>query len=246
MTERAYLDELVKALRGVLADDLLGVYAGGSWALGGYEPGRSDLDVAAVVRFPLAGEAKRAVVGAARHEALPCPARGLELVVYEQAAVGEPTAAATFELNLNTGARMAFRADEAPVPGELHWFALDRAILREHGVALLGPPPAEVFAEIPRELLLPVLADVLRWYREDGDRYDAVLNACRALLFAEEGRWASKQAAGRWALGRLGDDELAAGALRQEPLDRAHVGAFLTWSVARLEAHGARQDPTPG
>ena len=235
MTERAYLDELVAALARILGDDLAGVFAGGSWALGGYVPVESDLDVAAVVRARLPRETKHRLVAALRHEALPCPARGLELVVYTLAAVREPTAEGAYELNLNTGARMTFRADEAPVPGDLHWFAIDRAVLREHGVALLGPPAAEVFAEIPRALLLPVLADVVRSYRGGGDRDDAVLNACRALLFAEEGRWASKQAAGRWALGRVGDEELVAAALAGGSLDTGRVDAFLRPALARLE-----------
>lgn len=234
MTERAYLDELVAVLARILGDGLIGVYAGGSWALGGYEPGESDLDVAAVVRAPLSRADKRAVVAAARHEALPCPARGLELVAYTLAAVREPKTEAAFELNLNTGSGMAFRADEAPVTGELHWFAIDRAVLREHGVALHGPPAVEVFAEIPRDLLLPVLAGVLRWYRQGGDRDDAVLNACRALLFAEEARWASKPEAGRWALGRTDHDTLVAAALAGEKLDAGRADAFLVRALARL------------
>ena len=73
--ERAYLRDLVARLRTLLEEELVGVYAGGSYALGDYDRGRSDLDVAAVVKGPLALASKAAVVGAARHEALPCPAR---------------------------------------------------------------------------------------------------------------------------------------------------------------------------
>jgi hypothetical protein len=36
-------------LRRTLGGALLAVYAGGSWSLGGYERGRSDLDVTAMV-----------------------------------------------------------------------------------------------------------------------------------------------------------------------------------------------------
>src|SRR5215218_3799209 len=82
----AYLAELARRLRELLGDDLLGVYAGGSYALGAYEPGRSDVDVTAVAAGPLAPASKRAVVERVRHEALACPARGLELVVYPLAA----------------------------------------------------------------------------------------------------------------------------------------------------------------
>ena len=185
-------------MRDVLGDDLLGVYAGGSLALGAYEPGRSDLDVSAVVAAPLAPEAKRALVAALRHEALPCPARGLELVVYPLATVQAATSAPGFDLNLNTGERMDFRVDEAPGDIEGFWFAIDRAILRDHGIALHGPPVAELFAPIPREAVLPLLAESVRWHRDSDVPVgsDVVLNTARALHFADTGVWVSKREAG--------------------------------------------------
>lgn len=59
----------------------------------------------------------------------------------------------------------------------------------------------EVFAEIPRSLLLRVVLESLRWH-EGGEALgdDAVLNACRALRYARDDEWSSKPAAGRWAL----------------------------------------------
>jgi hypothetical protein len=51
---------------------------------------------------------------------------------------------------------MAFHADETARPeGGTHWFAIDRSILRQHGVPLLGPPADETFAAIPRAAILP-------------------------------------------------------------------------------------------
>lgn len=194
--EYAYLTEVATRLRRVLGGNLVGVYVGGSYALGGYVPGRSDLDVAAVVREPLVRKTIDEVVAAVRHEELPCPARKLELVVYTEAAARNPSAEADFELNLNTGAKEPFRIDTDPQPGESHWFALDRSILSANGVALYGPAPGEVFRAPRREDLLPLLAEVLRWYRDnDPDNDDAALNAGRALRFAREGVWVSKRAA---------------------------------------------------
>ena len=62
-------------LRDVLGDELLGVYAGGSYALGAYEPGRSDIDVNAVVTGPLAprGEAGDRRARPPRGAAVPRP-----------------------------------------------------------------------------------------------------------------------------------------------------------------------------
>ena len=206
--ERAYLAELAEKLQGILGAGLVGVYAGGSWALGGYEPPDSDLDVAVVIPEPLSDEATDGLVGALRHEAFPCPARGLELVVYTWESAASGTTDPGFELNLNTGARLTFRADREPQPGERHWFAVDRSFLAAHGIALLGPPAAEVFAPIATDNLRPVLADVLLWYeREAPESDDAILNAGRALRFAREGVWLPKPALRAWAAEQRGTNE---------------------------------------
>jgi hypothetical protein len=220
-----YLAELTRRLGALLGGALVGVYAGGSYGLGAYEPGRSDIDVAVVVAGALSHAAKQAIVERLRHEALPCPARGLELVVYPLATArgggGEPG----FELNLNTGSAMGFRVDEAPGDIEGFWFAIDRSILRAHGVALSGPPAADLFAPIPRATLLQLLQESIRWHRESDVPLgsDTVLNTCRALRFASEGTWSSKREAGAWAT----QEPIVAAALAGEPLERAAVARFL-------------------
>jgi hypothetical protein len=197
--ERAYLEEVTRRLQEILRPALVGVYVGGSWALDGYEPGRSDLDVSVVVRVPLGDEGAQQVVAALRHEALPCPARALELVVYTLAVVGSTATEPGFELNLNTGAGAALRADREAQPGERAWFAIDRTLLATRGEALFGPPAREVFAEIPPASLRPLLAEVLRWYaQEDPESEDAILNAGRSLRFAQDGIWLPKPALRSW------------------------------------------------
>jgi hypothetical protein len=245
-----YHRELVARLTSVLESRLVGVYAGGSWALGDYEPGRSDLDVAAVTRGAFDRPAKEALVAMVRHEALPCPARGLELVVYSAAAAGASRVDADFELNLNTGARMEFRADFEP-GNETHWFAIDRSILAAHGIELFGRPAAEVFATPPRRLIVEVLLDGIRWWKQaEPASPDAVLNACRSLYFAECGAWASKRAAGRWAIGNGFDLELVRDALaapRSGPtLDAARVRGFLDVVESRLREQIAHDEAEHG
>jgi hypothetical protein len=220
-----YLEELARRLHGVLGETLVGAYAGGSYALAAYEPGRSDIDVTVVAAGPLSPAAKRGIVERLRHEALPCPARGLELVVYPLATARSGGGEPGFELNLNTGAAVGFRVDEAPGDIEGFWFAIDRAILREHGVALRGPPPAELFAPVPRAALLPLLQESIRWHRDSDVPLgsDTVLNTCRALRFATEGTWSSKRDAGSWA----SREPIVRAALAGEPLERTAVVRFL-------------------
>ncbi|GAB7038808.1 MULTISPECIES: nucleotidyltransferase domain-containing protein [Catenuloplanes] len=196
-----YLDDLVRAARDVLGDGLIGAYAAGSVALDAYQPGRSDVDVALVCVTPPAEPVKHELVARLRHEALPCPARGLELVLYTRDSARSGTAEPGFELELNTGARMGFRAtyaaDRRPAADGRFWYALDRSILHERGVALFGEPAADAFAEI-HDLRAP-LRDALAWWLALPGPVpdDAVLGACRSLARIRHGGWLDKIAAGR-------------------------------------------------
>lgn len=236
----AYLRELTSRLRAVLGDHLVGVYAGGSYALGDYEPGRSDLDVAVVCRGALSRARKERIAAALSQESLPCPARGLELVVYRDETVRSGTVEPGYELNLNTGQSMPFVVSFAP-EGETHWYAVDRAVVREHGVALAGPPPAQLFAPIAPAALLERVIESIRWYAANrwAGADDAVLNACRAWRYACERAWSSKAAAGRWALERTGDPSLVEDALAARrggvALARERADAFLDDVLRRLE-----------
>ena len=61
------------------------------------------------------------------------PARGLELVVYTRATAGAGRPEPGFEVELNTGPAMTFRATydpaDRPVADGRFWYALDRSIL---------------------------------------------------------------------------------------------------------------------
>ncbi|MDG4810457.1 nucleotidyltransferase domain-containing protein [Micromonospora sp. WMMD1120] len=205
-----YLDDLVTTARDVLGDDLVGAYAAGSVGLGAYQPGRSDVDVALVSAGPLTGDTKRALVARLRHEALPCPARGLELVAYDRAVAASGTPEPGFEVELNTGAAMPFRRtlDPAgrPAADGLFWYGLDRSILHQSGLSLLGPPAGEVFADLAPADLRRLLVEALTWWlalpTPPGDQpapgaEDAVLGACRSLVRHRDGVWLAKVAAGQ-------------------------------------------------
>lgn len=215
-----YLGAVVGTTREVLGTGFVGVYAAGSLALDAFQPGRSDIDVALVCRAPLREAVKRELIARLRHSALPCPARGLELVVYTVATAQSGTSEPGFELELNDGPAMAFRqslhpADRPAADGEF-WYGLDRSILHQCGRVLAGPPASDVFAELPPEDVRSLLLDSLRWWmalpghaddRPADGADDAVLGACRALVRHRHGRWLSKVAAG---LRLLADDHLQA------------------------------------
>jgi predicted nucleotidyltransferase len=189
----AYVDELVETLAGTV--ELKAAYLIGSVARGAYEHGRSDLDVYAVVDTALSAAEKEQLVE--RVEELQCPARALELVIYSiaEAASQSPR----FELNLNLGKEEVAGAEESP-----HWFVLDRAIAENHAVPLVGPPWSEVFARVGREDVFEAIEQSLDWQESfDPLGRSALLNACRAWKWLEEGDWVSKPEAADWLRGKV-------------------------------------------
>src|SRR5262245_8232483 len=90
----------------------------------------------------------------------PARARGLELSIVTSASVRTPSDTPPFEPHLNTlGDRVV---DGEGGPGDADLVA-HFAMAREHGVAILGPPPMDLIAPIDRSRLLRTLADDLAW-----------------------------------------------------------------------------------
>ena len=177
-----YLEQLVAVLWE--AAPLEAVYLHGSAALGAYEHGRSDVDVIAVTGRSLSLDERRALAAAV--EAVPVPARKLELVVY-------PRGSDRWELNLDTGEHVGLDPDAEPA----FWFVLDRALAEQHAVALLGPPWAQLFEPEPPEAIEAALEEAEAFPGWDDPR-GRELTAARARAWRETGRWLSKREAAEW------------------------------------------------
>jgi hypothetical protein len=198
-----YLALLVAQLRDALGDRLVGAWLFGSGALGDLDPATSDLDVQVVTTGRLARAEREALAVRVSHPALACPVRGLELVLYARGDLADPLGPA-FQLNLNTGPRMSHHVAYDPSEDPRFWFVLDVAIGREAGRALAGPPPAEVFPELPAPLVLGSLQQALGWFAANDARgCQAALAAARAWAWAEEGRWLAKGPAAAWLTSRV-------------------------------------------
>jgi predicted nucleotidyltransferase len=201
----AYVEELTRRTRAHLGDRLVGVWLFGSGALGDFALERSDIDVQAVStgRVPRSGLNELASV--LSHDALPCPARKLEFVLYAHEDLDQPAGPA-FSLNLNTGEGSGDHVALDPREDPRFWFVVDVAIGRERGQSLFGPSPRWVFPELPSGLVIGALREALDWYGEQGDSpVEAVLGACRSWAFAADGGWRSKADSARWARLRLPD-----------------------------------------
>lgn len=248
-----YACAAVGRLQQLLGEELLGAYLIGSGALGGAVAEQSDLDLVAVCAHAPSVDRIQQLVTALTQEAMTWPVRGLEFVLYPRTAVATPARAPAFAINLNIGRRMPLHLSTDPAVEPAHWFVIDLAILREHGLALLGPPAPELVAPIPRAWLLAALADGLAWHAtNERALHQSVLNAGRAWRYAVEGVWSSKDAAAGWALARAEDPGLIRTALavrhgdRSQALDPASVDRFVRDIRARVERAAARSPAPPG
>jgi predicted nucleotidyltransferase len=177
----------------------------GSLAAGGFRPGRSDIDLLAVVDAGLTDaqadalelEVRRADVG---------DAAGIDLDVVTAAVAGAPTRAPALELHIGRydGSSVPFEAERrvaaAPdLPAEL-------SMARADGRALLGAEPQAVLAPVPAGWIVQRGRHWLATWRSlTGDAEHAafmVLTACRIWHFAAEHTHGGKAEAARWALDR--------------------------------------------
>ncbi len=198
------LDMLLARMRGVLGEELVGVYLYGSLVSGGYTPGVSDVDLLAAItrdltdaEFAALEKMHHAVIGrfpdwGDRVEIAYLSLRGLQTFKTERSPIavispGEP-------FNLKTAGRDWL----------MNWY-----LVRE-GVTLYGPPPQEVIAPISSdERLQCVREHALAWptWVKDanhlGAQAYAILTLCRALYTVTTGGHLSKQAAAEWAMDAL-------------------------------------------
>jgi hypothetical protein len=218
----ACAQQLAAHLAAHLADraggKLLAVYLHGSAVLGGWVPGRSDVDVLIVAADDTddatADSMAQAIVAAGSE----CPAPGLETSIVAEAAARHPGPPWPYLRHVVAGPAGAPRVivpnDSAPGDRDL---LMHYAVCRAAGHPVLGPPPRELIGPVPHADVLAYLADELTWGLANAPERYAVLNACRALIYLADGAIISKLSGGEGALARsLGPPAVITRALAQQ------------------------------
>ena len=226
----AVLELLLAQVQEALGEALVGVYVHGSLACGGFEPGRSDVDVVAVTEGVL-GEGALSALQAA-HARLQASGRywatRLEVSYIPRDALRryDPQDAVYPALRMDGSFGMDGHGSD---------WVLQRHVIRERGIVLAGPEPQALIDPVPPEQIrwaarqtlhewwAPQLVDDHRLCSDEYQAY-AVLTMCRALYTLHHADVAPKAVAASWARESLG--------ARWSPLiDRA-----LAWR------HGRRMD----
>jgi predicted nucleotidyltransferase len=238
---RLQASDLASRLHAFLGEALVGVYLHGSIVLGGFSPELSDLDVLAVARRQsTVGEKRRLIEMLADASGHPAP---LEFHLLDQADLRPWQYPTPFDFHYSDIWRDALRADPAEALGRQGPLDPDLAahvtVVRQHGVALEGRPPAEVFPAVPWDDYVDSLLRDLRWTRSTDKPLPVyqVLSPARIWATVATGEIHSKDSGAAWALGRIRADmrPLLAGALARY---RGETTAFDA-DEAALDRYGA-------
>lgn len=234
----------------MLGANLVGVYLQGSGAQGDYRQGKSDIDVLAIVSQPVPVQEKQQLCARLNHSALPVPATGLDFIIVTENTVRCPVETPQHELWFSTGETWETSVDTGGNTSE-HLILFQTC--RDHGRTLFGSQADQLFAQVPRPLLLNALIGVLQWHQarildpfHDPAGQYSVLNACRAWRYAEVGRLVSKSEGGAWVIAKEPQTTLARDALAirrgepSRPLEQEEIRSFLNRVVEILRAEDRR------
>jgi len=202
MPDRNALDRYVERIAAetcdVFGDRVIGVWVLGSLAYGGFGPA-SDVDIQAAVAEPSDEEIAR-FVERINHRALPCPAAGLEFVLYNVEALRDTTPPLQWSLNLNGGTAREEKVSTDSTSESWHWFYLDLAIGRETAKTLVGRELEDVAGPVEARGVRAAIAASLHWHaRNDAGSFNQAANAARSLRYLRTGLWGSKPDALEWA-----------------------------------------------
>ncbi|MFB4317351.1 glycosyltransferase [Actinomadura sp. 21ATH] len=240
-----YARAVAAAVASAAPDDVVGTYLYGSGATGRFVPGRSDVDLAVVLRDFVGPDRGRDLLAEATAVRRPRSVKGLDLWVLPRAEARRPRPDPRY-------VGWALTAIDSELvggpdrPGDARLVLLF-AMCRQHAIALTGPPPGTLFADVDPSWVVDAMRVDLRmsgpagWYR--------VLNACRTLHYLDTGRLCDRSAGAGWARGRVRDEALLDDALTWHEtghgpaMDPRRVGAFVEPVLARLEARADTAAP---
>ncbi|WP_425840179.1 aminoglycoside adenylyltransferase family protein [Streptomyces fractus] len=207
---------VVETLGEVLGPDLVAAYLYGSAVSGGLRP-HSDVDVFAVTGAPTSHRQRARLVAAlmevsgqgAAHDP---DRRPVELTLVRLADVRPWRFPPRREFQYGEWLRDAYERGETPGPERDEDLALLVTMVRQRGVALLGPPAGELLEPVPAADVrratvagIPALLD-----ESETDTRNVLLTLARVWATLATGEILAKDAAADWALARLPQEDRAA------------------------------------
>ncbi|MBB5180949.1 streptomycin 3'-adenylyltransferase [Planomicrobium koreense] len=241
-----FLSEVIGKTTNIVEEGIVGVYVHGSLAMGGFNPGRSDIDLLIITEQRLALKTQRQLAKLfLAHSKKPFP---IEISFLNRSQLRNwehPTPydfhfseywRERYEEELEKGTSIYFN-DELKLDSDL---AAHLTIVNTRGICLSGSPIHETFPEIPtNDYVSSILVDYEECLANIQDQpVYSVLNLIRVYGYLKEGVIMSKKEAGVWGTTSLPMEfhpvvQQAAEAYGNNSLDRV----FAEYDLKRLRNH---------
>jgi len=200
---KALIGKLLSDLESILGENLIGVYLHGSLAMGGFVPGRSDVDVMIVVKNALSEGRKESLAKSCLSLSKEIGGKGLEMSIILRRCAKHTVYPMPFEFHYSETWRGKFENGQiGPFPKGDPDLSAHLRVIRERGITLFGKPINKVFGAISDEDYLKALRYDLEEAQESmtKDPVYYILNLCRILAFTQAKRIMSKKEGGEWYL----------------------------------------------
>lgn len=200
------IDEFVNKSKGILKENLIGIYLHGSSVLGCFNPAKSDIDFIIVVNDKMSDVTKRAYMDMVVDINSYAPAKGIEMSIVCKEFCNPFVYPTPFELHFSVMHLKWYKDNPEDYILKMNGMDKDLAahftIISKRGKCLWGLPIEDVFAEVPKADYMDSIWNDIEEAPEEitENTMYLTLNLARVLAFAKDGLVLSKKEGGEWGL----------------------------------------------
>lgn len=199
-------EQFVEQSRGILGDNLVGIYLHGSAAMGCFHADKSDVDLLVVVDTVIPDRIKRQYMDMVVELNAYAPKKGIELSVVRRDVCNPFIYPTPFELHFSIAHLEWYKRDPLDYVERMKGVDKDLAahitVTCHRGKCLWGEGIKDVFGEVSREFYFDSIWNDIKNGEEEiltNPTY-IILNLCRVLAYKREGLILSKQEGGSWGI----------------------------------------------
>lgn len=205
MKPEILLSNLVSRYESILSTNFIGLYVHGSYAMGCFNPEKSDLDYIIVCETEPDAEVKKRIMDATIAFERVSPAKGLEMHLMLRRDCEEYVHPPFFCLHYSAAHTLSYLTDPDACICRMRGRDMDLGahltVLTNRGLRVCGPEIREILGPVPKEAYVESVMSDMDW--SEGDCMYHVLNRCRTLALMRDGLILSKKEGALWALDNM-------------------------------------------
>ena len=205
MKPEILLTNLASRYRSIFSSNFIGMYVHGSYAMGCFNPSKSDLDYIIVCETEPDAKTKKQIMDATIAFERVAPAKGLEMHLMRRCDCENYVHPPYFCLHYSGAHTLSYLSDPDNHISYMHGRDMDLGahltVLTSRGLCICGPDISEVFGSVPKSAYIESVMSDMDW--SEGDCMYHVLNRCRTLALMRDGLILSKKEGALWALDNM-------------------------------------------